>query len=76
MRADFEEAIAATCYGKFNAILMLCSVPAFWSAVSVTSAASYIFTRAQCDMNLSLLDMGTVSAMTYAGINLYGAIVN
>lgn len=67
-RSDFEEAIAATSYGKFNLILMLCTLPAFWSAVSITAAPSYIFTRAQCHMDLSLLDMGTVSAMTYAGM--------
>ncbi|XP_028039495.1 synaptic vesicle glycoprotein 2A-like isoform X2 [Bombyx mandarina] len=66
--ADFEEAIAATGYGKFNLCLMLCSLPAFFSAVSVTSSTSYIFSRAQCDMNLSLLDMGTVTAMTYGGM--------
>ncbi|KAI5635172.1 sugar transporter domain-containing protein [Phthorimaea operculella] len=66
--ADFEEAIAATGYGKFNILLMLATLPAFWSAVSVTSSVSYIFTRAQCDMNLSLLDMGTVTAITYGGM--------
>lgn len=65
--ADFETAIAATGYGGFNIALMLCTLPAFWSAVSVTSSVSYIFTRAQCDMQLSLLDMGTVNAMTYGG---------
>lgn len=66
--SDFEEAIAATGYGKFNIGLMLCTLPAFWSAVSVTSSISYIFTRAQCDMGLSLLDMGTITAMTYGGM--------
>ncbi|CAG9787501.1 unnamed protein product [Diatraea saccharalis] len=66
--ADFETAIAATSYGRFNILLMLCSLPAFWSAVSVTSSVSYIFTSAQCDMELSLLDMGTVNAITYGGM--------
>ncbi|CAG5034015.1 unnamed protein product [Parnassius apollo] len=66
--ADFEVAIAATGYGRFNVALMLCTLPAFWSAVSVTSSVSYIFTRAQCDMQLSLLDMGTVNAITYGGM--------
>ncbi|XP_013137783.1 PREDICTED: synaptic vesicle glycoprotein 2A-like [Papilio polytes] len=66
--ADFETAIAATGYGGFNIALLLCTLPAFWSAVSVTSSVSYIFTRAQCDMNLSLLDMGTVNAITYGGM--------
>ncbi|KPJ06069.1 Synaptic vesicle glycoprotein 2A [Papilio machaon] len=66
--ADFEAAIAATGYGGFNIALLLCTLPAFWSAVSVTSSVSYIFTRAQCDMNLSLLDMGTVNAITYGGM--------
>ncbi|XP_047025917.1 synaptic vesicle glycoprotein 2A-like [Helicoverpa zea] len=66
--SDFEEAIAATSYGKFNIALMLCTIPAFWSSVSVTSSISYIFTRAQCDMGLSLLDMGTITAMTYGGM--------
>ncbi|XP_013190386.2 synaptic vesicle glycoprotein 2C-like [Amyelois transitella] len=66
--ADFETAIAATGYGRFNICLMLCTLPAFWSAVSVTSNVSYIFTRARCDMQLSLLDMGTVNAITYGGM--------
>ncbi|XP_045496971.1 synaptic vesicle glycoprotein 2A-like isoform X2 [Colias croceus] len=66
--SDFEEAIAATSYGWFHVFLMLCTFPAFWSSVSVTSAASYIFTRAQCDMGLKLLDMGTVNAITYGGM--------
>ncbi|XP_045767120.1 synaptic vesicle glycoprotein 2B-like [Maniola jurtina] len=66
--SDFEAAIAATGYGWFNVILMLCSLPAFWSSVSVTSAPSFIFTRAQCDLKLRLLDMGTVNAITYMGM--------
>ncbi|XP_026759680.1 synaptic vesicle glycoprotein 2C-like [Galleria mellonella] len=66
--ADFETAIAATGYGKFNICLMLCILPAFWSAVSVSSSVSYIFTQAQCDMQLSLLDMGTLNAITYGGM--------
>lgn len=66
--ADFETAIAATGYGKFNILLLLCTFPAFFSAVSVTSAVSYIFTRAKCDMNLSLLNMGTISGVTYGGM--------
>ncbi|XP_037296767.1 synaptic vesicle glycoprotein 2C isoform X2 [Manduca sexta] len=66
--ADFEEAIAATGYGRFNICLIIYSMPAFWSAVSVTSAVSYVYPRAQCDMNLSLLNMGTVTAMTYGGM--------
>ncbi|CAH0724053.1 unnamed protein product, partial [Brenthis ino] len=66
--SDFETAIAATGYGWFNITLMLCTFPAFWSAVSVTSAPSFIYTRAQCDMQLRLLDMGTVTAMTYIGM--------
>ncbi|XP_041988941.1 synaptic vesicle glycoprotein 2A-like isoform X2 [Aricia agestis] len=66
--ADFEAAIEATGYGRFNALLMLCCLPAFWSAVSVTSAPSYIFTQAVCDMNLRLLDMGTINAITYGGM--------
>ncbi|CAK1543749.1 unnamed protein product [Leptosia nina] len=66
--SDFEEAITATGYGWYNVGLMLCTLPAFWSAVSVTSATSYIFTRAQCDMGLKLLDMGTLNAITYGGM--------
>ncbi|XP_072949773.1 synaptic vesicle glycoprotein 2A-like [Epargyreus clarus] len=66
--ADFETAIAATGYGRFNIALMLCTLPAFWSATSVTSSTSYIFTRAQCDMQLRLLDMGTLNAISYGGM--------
>ncbi|XP_050678013.1 synaptic vesicle glycoprotein 2A-like isoform X2 [Leptidea sinapis] len=66
--AEFETAIEATGYGWFNVWLMLCTLPAFWCAVSVTSATSYIFTQAQCQMGLRLVDMGTLNAMTYGGM--------
>ncbi|KAL4711603.1 hypothetical protein ACJJTC_003620 [Scirpophaga incertulas] len=66
--ADFETAIAATGCGRFNVLLMLCTLPAFWSAVSVTSSVTYIFTRAHCDLNLSMVDMGTINGITYAGM--------
>lgn len=68
--SDFEAAISATGYGKFNILLMLFSFTAFWAACAVTAAPSFIFAQAQCDMNLSLLDMGTVGAMTYGGEGL------
>lgn len=65
--ADFETAIAATKFGKFNFFVLLAALPGGWTAVFDTSAFAYVFPAAQCDLNLTLVDKGTLNAIIYVG---------
>lgn len=65
--ADFETAITASGYGKFNVILYVIAAAAGWASVFETTTMSYVFPAAECDLNLSLSDKGLLNAVTYAG---------
>lgn len=65
--ADFETAMAATGFGKFNVLLLLLAIPAGWTSVFETSTMSYVFPVAQCDLKLSLEDKGLLNSATYIG---------
>jgi VNT family MFS transporter (synaptic vesicle glycoprotein 2) len=66
--ADFETAISATGFGKYNLLLILVAIPSGWSPVFETTTMSYVFPAAQCDLTLSLEDKGHLNAITYAGM--------
>ncbi|CAH1996788.1 unnamed protein product [Acanthoscelides obtectus] len=66
--ADFETAISASGYGKFNWILYIISVTAGWSSIFETTTMSYVFPAAECDLDLSLTHKGWLNAITYAGM--------
>lgn len=66
--ADFETAVAATGFGKFNVMLFVISILAGWSSIFETTTMSYVFPAAQCDLNLSLSDKGLLNAITYLGM--------
>jgi hypothetical protein len=65
--ADFETAISETGFGIFNFLLLLVTIPSILTTQFETSALSYVFPAAQCDLNLSLEDKGSVNAITYTG---------
>lgn len=65
--SDFEEAISATKFGKFNLLLILIAIPSGWSSIFETTTMSYVFPAAQCDLGLSLDDKGLLNAVTYIG---------
>lgn len=65
--ADFETAIAATGFGKFNIILLLIAIPSGWSSIFETTTMSYVFPAAQCDLSLTLENKGFLNAITYIG---------
>lgn len=65
--ADFETAIAATGYGKFNYLLLLIAAPCCFTSVFETTTMSIILPSAECDLNLSLVDKGILNAITYGG---------
>lgn len=65
--AEFETAIAATKFGKFNILLLFATVPCSWSAVFDTGSMSYVFPAAQCDLNLTLANKGQLNACIFVG---------
>lgn len=65
--ADFETALAATGFGKFNFLLFLIAFPTCWAPMFQTTTMSYVFPAAQCDLNLTLEDKGLLNGVTFAG---------
>lgn len=65
--ADFETAISACGFGVFNVIIIVCALPCLTSMVFSASVISYVMPTAECDLNLSVMDMGILNAMTYSG---------
>lgn len=66
--ADFETAIAVTGYGKFNYLILLIAMPCCMSTVFETTTMSYVLPSAECDLHLTLVDKGTLNAVTYGGM--------
>lgn len=65
--ADFETAIEQTGYGKFNILLLLIALPCCASSVFETTAMSLILPSAECSLHLSLVNKGSLNAITYCG---------
>ncbi|CAG9823281.1 unnamed protein product [Phaedon cochleariae] len=66
--ADFERAISASGYGRFNVALYILSAAAGWPTVFETTAMSYVFPAAECHLRLTLDHKGWLNAITYAGM--------
>ncbi|XP_022908737.2 synaptic vesicle glycoprotein 2B-like [Onthophagus taurus] len=66
--ADFETAIAATGFGKFNFLLILLALPSGWAAMFDSTAMAYVVPSAHCDLNLSLEGRGMLNAISYLGM--------
>ncbi|XP_073831034.1 uncharacterized protein [Musca autumnalis] len=66
--ADFETAIKACGFGRFNILLLVAALPAVMATVLETAVVSYILPSAECDLSLDLLDKGVLNAITYAGM--------
>ncbi|XP_018050399.1 PREDICTED: synaptic vesicle glycoprotein 2B-like [Atta colombica] len=65
---DFEQAIIATGYGKFNYLLLLAVLPASFSSIFSSSAMSYVLPSAECDLQLTMFDKGLLNSMAFAGM--------
>lgn len=65
--ADFERAIKATGYGKFNYLLLLAVLPASFSSIFSSSTMSYVLPSAECDLQLTMFDKGLLNSMAFAG---------
>ncbi|XP_028049503.1 synaptic vesicle glycoprotein 2B isoform X2 [Monomorium pharaonis] len=66
--ADFERAITATGYGKFNYLLLLAILPASFSSIFSSSTMSYVLPSAECDLQLTMFDKGLLNSMAFAGM--------
>ncbi|CAL1685405.1 unnamed protein product [Lasius platythorax] len=66
--ADFERAIRATGYGKFNYLLLLAVLPASFSSIFSSSVMSYVLPSAECDLQLTMFDKGLLNSMAFAGM--------
>lgn len=66
--ADFERAIVAAGYGKFNYLLLLAVLPASFSSIFSSSAMSYVLPSAECDLELTMFDKGLLNSMAFAGM--------
>lgn len=65
--ANFEDAITATEFGKFNIFLILVTVLPCFSQTFESGAMSFVVPVAQCDLKLSLEDKGLLNAIIFAG---------
>ncbi|KAJ8919146.1 hypothetical protein NQ315_012132 [Exocentrus adspersus] len=72
--STFEDAVTVTGFGKFNILLLLITIPANFASVFETTTMSYIFSPAQCDLDLSLEDKGFLNSITYIGM-ISGAVI-
>ncbi|XP_026824630.1 synaptic vesicle glycoprotein 2C isoform X1 [Ooceraea biroi] len=66
--ADFERAIVAAGYGKFNYLLLLAVLPASFSSIFSSSTMSYVLPSAECDLKLTMFDKGLLNSMAFAGM--------
>ncbi|CAH1105959.1 unnamed protein product [Psylliodes chrysocephalus] len=66
--AKFEEAIAATGFGKYNYFLLMAVAVPCINQLLCTVELSYVTPVAQCDLNLTLEDRGALNAITFAGM--------
>ncbi|XP_075156315.1 uncharacterized protein LOC142229627 [Haematobia irritans] len=66
--ADFETAVKACGFGRFNILLLCVSVPAIMGNVFETAVVSYILPSAECDLSLDLIDKGILNAIVYSGM--------
>ncbi|KAM8705918.1 hypothetical protein ACLKA7_010247 [Drosophila subpalustris] len=66
--ADFDKAIVASGFGRFNLILLIVAVSATCAAMFESNTMSYILPIAECDLHLTLTDKGVLNACAYAGM--------
>ncbi|XP_034485625.1 synaptic vesicle glycoprotein 2B-like [Drosophila innubila] len=66
--ADFDKAIVASGFGRFNLILLIVAIPATCANMFESTTMSYILPIAECDLHLTLTDKGVLNACAYAGM--------
>ncbi|KAL7729643.1 hypothetical protein ACLKA6_007921 [Drosophila palustris] len=66
--ADFDKAIEAAGFGRFNLILFVLAITATCANMFESTTMSYILPIAECDLHLTLTDKGVLNACAYAGM--------
>lgn len=64
---DFEAALSATGFGKFNLAILAVAIPSAWASLFETTTMSYVFPAAQCDLQLTMENKGVLNGATYLG---------
>lgn len=64
---NFEDAIKATGFGKFNVLLMFIAIPCSFAQIVEQVSIAYIVPIAQCDLQLSLENKGVLNSVGYVG---------
>ncbi|CAG9765149.1 unnamed protein product [Ceutorhynchus assimilis] len=67
-RADFQTAISATSYGKFNLLLLLIFIPAATTIQIDSTLIAFIIPTASCDLNLDVTQKGLLNSMSFFGM--------
>ncbi|XP_049815324.1 synaptic vesicle glycoprotein 2A-like [Schistocerca nitens] len=68
--SDFETCIKLTGFGKYNYLILIVSLMASLAQQLSISAISYILPSAECELQLSPEDKGTLNATGYIGMIL------
>lgn len=66
--ADFEAAIAAAGYGKFQYLLLLAIIPVSWATSIDSSSVAMILPSAECDLQMTFVQKGVLNAIIYVGL--------
>lgn len=66
--ADFEAAIAAAGYGKFQYLLLLAIIPVSWATSIDSSSVAMILPSAECDLQMTFVQKGVLNAIIYVGM--------
>ncbi|XP_050513373.1 uncharacterized protein LOC126889290 [Diabrotica virgifera virgifera] len=67
-KADFEEAVVATGFGKFNIYLLMLLIPSSFAQAFEQMGLSYAVPIAECDLNLTLERKGLLTAVSFGGM--------
>ncbi|XP_076251994.1 synaptic vesicle glycoprotein 2B-like isoform X1 [Rhynchophorus ferrugineus] len=70
--SDYETAISATKFGKFNILLVVTTLISTLSVESETAVMAYIIPMAVCDLNLTSNQKGLLNSMAFLGMVLSG----
>ncbi|XP_055709263.1 synaptic vesicle glycoprotein 2C-like [Phlebotomus papatasi] len=73
-KCDFETAISATGFGRFN--YLLAALGSFWNSLSIieTTTFSFVLPVAQCDAHLNTNQMSLLNSVVYLGM-IVGSIL-
>ncbi|XP_043589962.1 synaptic vesicle 2-related protein-like [Bombus pyrosoma] len=66
--ANFETAIAAAGYGKFQYLLLLAIIPVSWATSIDSSSVAMILPSAECDLQMTFFQKGVLNAIVFLGM--------